>query len=410
MLYRTAPIGRIELLSIFKKCGEYTMAHETEALGRYPYYWPIEESTTTEAKIEGEWKVMVGSNNYLGLTHHPKVLDAARSALTKYGSGSTGSRLLNGTLDLHYELEGRLATFFRKEAALVFTTGYQASVGAIAQMVGRGEHMFLDKLDHASLVDGARLSNGEMHRYPHGDFVSLDRQLSRIPRDTNKLIVSDGVFSMEGTIVDLPSLVAVARKHGAQTMIDEAHAVGVLGPDGAGTASHFGMLDDVDLILATFSKSLASVGGVVAGPAEVIHWLRHFSRALIFTAAMPPSSVAGALAALDVMQDEPERRERLWANTNAVADGLRAMGFDIGASQTPVIPVLIGHFDNVLRAWRSLFDDGVFSHPIVPPAVSMSACRIRVSMSAEHTPAQIERVLSAFERVAKMLGSEPAVF
>ena len=396
-------------MSIFKKCGEYTMAHETEALGRYPYYWPIQESTTTEAKIDGEWKVMVGSNNYLGLTHHPKVLDAARAALTKYGSGSTGSRLLNGTLDLHYELESRLASFFKKEAALVFTTGYQASVGAIAQMVGRGEHMFLDKLDHASLVDGARLSNGEMHRYPHGDFLSLDRQLSRLPRDANKLIVSDGVFSMEGTIVDLPSLVEVARKHGAQTIIDEAHAGGVLGPDGAGTASHFGMLDDVDLILATFSKSLASVGGVVAGPAEVIHWLRHFSRALIFTAAMPPSSVAGALAALEVIQTEPDRRERLWANTNAVADGLRSKGFAIGASQTPVIPVLIGDFDKVLRAWRSLFDDGVFSHPIVPPAVSISACRIRVSMSAEHTPEQIERVLSAFERVAKMLGSEPAV-
>src|SRR4051812_1650699 len=397
-------------LTIFDKCPLYTVAKDTEALGRYPYFRPIEESTTTEARIGGEWKVMVGSNNYLGLTHHPKVLEAARQALVKYGSGSTGSRLLNGTLDLHYELEGRLATFFKKEAALVFTTGYQASVGAIAQLVGRGEHMFLDKLDHASLVDGARLSNGELHRYPHGDFVSLDRQLARIPSDANKLIVSDGVFSMEGTIVDLPALVQVARKHDAQILIDEAHALGVLGPDGAGTASHFGMLDDVDLVLATFSKSLASVGGVVAGPAEVIHWLRHFSRALIFTAAMPPSSVAGALAALEVMQEEPERREKLWANTNAVAEALRAMGFDIGASQTPVVPVLIGNFDNVLRAWRSLFDDGVFSHPIVPPAVSMSACRIRVSMSAEHTPAQIERVLFAFERVAKMLGSEAAVF
>lgn len=397
-------------MTIFDKCAQYTTAHETEALGRYPYFWPIEEATTTEAKIGGEWKVMVGSNNYLGLTHHPRVLEAARQALTRYGSGSTGSRLLNGTLDLHYELEARLARFFRKEAALVFTTGYQASVGAIAQLVGRGEHMFLDKLDHASLVDGARLSNGEMHRYPHGDFASLDKQLARIPASANKLIVSDGVFSMEGTIVDLPGLVQVARRHDAQILIDEAHALGVLGPDGAGTASHFGMLDDVDLILATFSKSIASVGGVVAGPAQVIHWLRHFSRALIFTAAMPPSSVAGALAALDVMIDEPERRERLWANTKAVASGLRAMGFDIGASQTPVIPVLIGDFDRVLRAWRSLFDDGVFSHPIVPPAVSMSACRIRVSMSAEHTAAQIDRVLAAFERVGRMLDSEPAVF
>ncbi len=389
-------------MSIFSKCPQYTTAKETEALGRYPYFHPIEESTTTEAKIGGHWKVMVGSNNYLGLTHHPRVLEAARNALEKYGSGSTGSRLLNGTLDLHYELEAKLAKFFRKEAALVYTTGYQASVGVIAQLVGRGEHMFLDKLDHASLVDGARLSNGEMHRYPHGDFVSLDKQLSRIPSDANKLIVSDGVFSMEGTIVDLPALVRIARKHNAQTLLDEAHAIGVLGPDGAGTASHFGMLYEVDLVLATFSKSLASVGGVVAGPADVIHWLRHFSRALIFTAAMPPASVAGALAALEVMQAEPERRERLWTNTRTVAEGLSAMGFDIGASQTPVIPVLVGSFDNVLRVWRSLFDDDVFSHPIVPPAVPATACRIRVSMSAEHTPEQIERVLHAFERVAKM--------
>src|SRR3954468_1252271 len=208
------------------------MAHETEALGRYPYFWPIEEATTTEAKIDGEWKVMVGSNNYLGLTHHPRVLEAARNALAKYGSGSTGSRLLNGTLDLHYELEGRLARFVKKDAALVFTTGYQASLGAIAQLVGRGEHMFLDRLDHASLVDGARLSHGELHRYAHNDFVSLDKQLSRLPLTDNKLIVSDGVFSMEGTIVDLPSLVRVARKHHAQILIDEAHALGVLGPDG----------------------------------------------------------------------------------------------------------------------------------------------------------------------------------
>jgi 8-amino-7-oxononanoate synthase len=388
-------------MSIFDKCPQYRIAHDLEALGLYPCFQPIEESTTTEARVGGEWKVMVGSNNYLGLTHHPKVLEAARNALEKYGSGSTGSRLLNGTLDLHCELEARLARFFNKEAALVFTTGYQANVGVIAQLVGRGEHMFLDKLDHASLVDGARLSKGEMHRYPHGDFASLDRQLARIPRDANKLVVSDGVFSMEGTIVDLPALIEVARRHNAQTLIDEAHALGVLGPNGAGTASHYGMLDEVDLIVATFSKSLASVGGVVAGPADVIHWLRHFSRALIFTAAMPPSSVAGTLAALEVMQAEPERRERLWKNTRIVAEGLSAMGFDIGGSQTPVIPVLIGSFDNVMRVWRSLFDDGVFSHAIAPPAVPATACRIRVSMSSEHTAEQIEKVLGAFERVSR---------
>lgn len=391
-------------MSIFDKCPLYTVARDTEALGLYPCFRPIEESTPTEARIGGEWKVMVGSNNYLGLTHHPKVLDAARAALVKYGSGSTGSRLLNGTLDLHEELEAKLARFFRKEDALVFTTGYQASLGAIAQLVGRGEHMFLDRLDHASLVDGARLSHGELHRYPHNDFVSLDKQLSKLPLEDNKLIVSDGVFSMEGTIVDLPNLVRVARKHHAQILIDEAHALGVLGPDGGGTASHFGLTDEVDLILATFSKSLASVGGVVAGPADVIHWLRHFSRSLVFTAAMPPASVAGVLAALEIMQDEPERRERLWANTRTVAEALRAMGYDIGETQTPVIPVLIGDFDHTMRAWRSLFDDGVFTHAIAPPAVPENACRIRVSVTAEHTEEQIARVLSAFERVARGRG------
>jgi 8-amino-7-oxononanoate synthase len=387
-------------MSIFDKCEGYTLAHETQAAGLYPYFHPIEEATATEARIRGEWKVMVGSNNYLGLTHHPRVLEAAANALTNYGSGSTGSRFLNGTLDLHYELEERLARFFHKEAALVFTTGYQASLGAMASIIARGDHLFLDRLDHASLVDGARLSHGEVHRYPHGDFAALGKQLARID-DGGKLVVSDGVFSMEGSIVDLPALVRVAKAHGAQVMIDEAHAVGVLGPDGAGTVSHFGLSDDVDLILATFSKSLASVGGVIAGPESVIHWLRHHSRALIFTASMPPSSVAGALAALDVLEQEPERRDRLWANTNLVAQSLRSMGFDTGESDTPVIPVLIGDFEKVLLAWRTLFDHGVFTHPIVPPAVPLNACRIRVSMSAEHTDEQIERVLSAFEHLAR---------
>ncbi|MFI5227649.1 MAG: aminotransferase class I/II-fold pyridoxal phosphate-dependent enzyme [Gemmatimonadales bacterium] len=388
-------------MSIFDKCDGYTLARETEAAGLYPYFHPIEEATATEARIRGEWKIMVGSNNYLGLTHHPRVLEAASNALTTYGSGSTGSRFLNGTLDLHYELEERLARFFHKEAALVFTTGYQASLGALASIIARGDHLFLDRLDHASLVDGARLSHGEVHRYPHGDFTTLGKQLSRIANGAGKLVVSDGVFSMEGSIVDLPALVRVAKAHGAQTLIDEAHAVGVLGPNGAGTVSHFGLTDEVDLVLATFSKSLASVGGVIAGPDQVIHWLRHHSRALIFTASMPPSSVAGALAALEVLQQEPERRERLWANTTLVAQSLRSMGFDTGASDTPVIPVHIGDLEKALQAWRTLFDHGVFTHPIVPPAVPLNSCRIRVSMSAEHTDEQIERVLDAFAHLAR---------
>jgi len=347
-------------MSIFEKCDAYTLAREVQAMGIYPYFTPIEETTATEARIEGGWKIMVGSNNYLGLTHHPKVLEAARRAAIRYGVGSTGSRFLNGTLDLHYELEARLATFFRQQAALVFTTGYQASLGVLGPLLGRNDHAFLDRLDHASLVDGARLGVGEMHRFAHGDFDGLARQLSRVPPDAGKLVVTDGVFSMEGTIVDLPQLVSVSKRHGAAVLVDEAHALGVLGDDGAGTVSHFGLHDEVDLILATFSKSLASIGGVVAGPESVIHYLRHHSRALIFTASMPPSSVAGALAALDILQDEPERRARLWDHTNRMADGLRSLGFDIGATRTPVIPVVVGDPIRAMVMWRALFDDGVF--------------------------------------------------
>jgi 8-amino-7-oxononanoate synthase len=390
-------------MSILDKCGHYTYADEVKAMGIYPYFTPIQETTATEARIDGDWKIMVGSNNYLGLTHHPRVLDATHRAAVRYGAGSTGSRFLNGTLDLHYELEARLATFFQKEAALVFTTGYQASLGVLAPLLGRGDHIFLDKLDHASLVDGARLGLGDVHRYAHEDFDGLSRQLALVRPGVGKLVATDGVFSMEGSIADLPRVVAIAKEHGAALLVDEAHAVGVLGPNGAGATSHFGLESQIDLVLATFSKSLASVGGVVAGRADVVNYLRHHSRALIFTASMPPASVAGALAALDVLLEEPERRERLWANTRRVANGLRAIGFDIGRTETPVIPVLIGEPLRALAVWRALFDNGIFTHPIVPPAVPLNACRIRVSMSAEHSAEQIDRVLEAFERVAREL-------
>jgi 8-amino-7-oxononanoate synthase len=386
--------------SIFDKCDGYDVPRQLQAAGIYAYFVPIEESTATEARVGGEWKVMVGSNNYLGLTHHPRVLEAARTALSRFGSGSTGSRFLNGTLSLHYELEDRLASFFHKEAALVFTTGYQANVGALSALVGREDHLFLDRQDHASIVDGARLSYGQLHRYAHNDCVALDRQLSSVDEECGKLVVTDGVFSMEGTIADLPRIVGVAKAHGAAVLVDEAHALGVCGPGGAGTVEQFGLSDQVDLIMGTFSKSLASVGGVIAGSETVIHWLRHHSRALLYTASMPPASVAGALAALDVLQEEPERRARLWANTRCVADGLRSMGFDVGSTQTPIIPVLIGDMVAACQAWRTLFDAGVFTHPIVPPVVPSHACRLRVSISAEHTDEQIERVLSAFEKLA----------
>jgi 8-amino-7-oxononanoate synthase len=388
-------------MNIFDKANGYTLPEEGKARGLYPYFQAIQEATATEARIDGSWKIMVGSNNYLGLTHHPRVLAAATDAMHRYGSGSTGSRFLNGTLDIHEQLEDRFAKLFKKEAALVFTTGYQASLGAIATLAGRGDHLFLDRLDHASLVDAARLGFAEVHRYPHGDFAALNRQLSATPEHSAKLVVTDGVFSMEGTIVDLPGLVAVAQEHDAQVLVDEAHALGVLGTHGAGTVEHFGLESQADLVLATFSKSLASVGGVLAGPAKALNWIRHHARALIFTASMPPASLAGVLVAHHVERGEPERRARLWQNTRAVAEGLTALGFDIGGSQTPIIPVLVGDMWKTVGFWRMLFDNGIFTHPIVPPAVAPDRCRIRVSMSAEHTDEQVGRVLEAFAKAAK---------
>ncbi len=390
-------------MKIFAKTEGYTAAREAQAAGVYPYFTPIEEATPTTARIGGEWKIMVGSNNYLGLTHHPHVLEASERAMRKYGSGSTGSRFLNGTLNLHEELEARLADFLGKEAGLVFTTGYQTNLGAVGTLVGRDDHLFLDKLDHASIVDGSRMALGTVHRYTHGNPAALDRQLALVPDDAGKLVATDGVFSMEGSVVDLPAVVRTAKAHDAAVLVDDAHALGVIGERGAGTASHYGIVDEVDLITATFSKSLASVGGVLVGPRDVIHWIRHHSRALIFTASMPPASVAGVLAALDVMLAEPERRDRLWHNTRRVQRELRAMGFDLGQSETPIIPVLIGELYPTLRAWRSLFDAGIFTHPIVPPAVPANSCRIRISMTAEHSDAQIDRVLEAFAGLARTL-------
>ncbi|HXT16655.1 MAG TPA: aminotransferase class I/II-fold pyridoxal phosphate-dependent enzyme [Gemmatimonadaceae bacterium] len=390
-------------MSILKKCDGYTLARETQAAGIYPCFMPIEQSTATEALIGGAWKIMVGSNNYLGLTHHPRILEAARGALTKFGSGSTGSRLLNGTLALHETLERRLAALFHKEDAIVYSTGYQANLGIIGSLVGRDEHVFLDRLNHASIVDAARLSYGQIHRFPHHDAAALDRQLGMVPAHQGKLVVTDGVFSMEGTVAELPAIVAAAKAHDATVLVDEAHAVGVFGANGAGTAEHFGLSDQIDLIMGTFSKSLASIGGVIAGPESVIHWLRHHSRPFVFTASMPPSSVAGVLAALDIMAEEPERRERLWSNTLRVAEGLRSLGFEVGPGESPIIPVVIGELLPTLHVWRTLFDAGVFTHTIAPPAVAANSCRLRVSMTAEHSDEQVERVLEAFARVAKLV-------
>ncbi|MGE5144942.1 MAG: aminotransferase class I/II-fold pyridoxal phosphate-dependent enzyme [Acidobacteriota bacterium] len=391
-------------MALFDKCRNFTRAREVQAAGLYPYFKAISRSEDTVVVIEGKERIMMGSNNYLGLTHHPEVLAAARGALERYGSGCTGSRFLNGTLDLHEQLETELAEFLGKESCLVFSTGYQANLGVISGLVGRGDLVFLDKLDHASIVDGAKMSQGETIRFNHGDLAGLERKLQRVPEGTGTMVIVDGVYSMEGDIADLPNLLRVTQKCGAALAVDDAHSIGVLGPKGDGTAAHFGVVDEVDLIVGTFSKSLASIGGFAAGTENIIHYLKHHSRPLIFTAALPPSNTAGVLAALHVMQREPERRDALWANTRRLQEGLRSLGFDIGPTETPIVPVLIGPLEKTFLFWRKLFDAGVFTNPVVPPAVPPSQCRLRTSLMATHTGEQIDRALDTFGRLGKELG------
>ena len=388
---------------LFDKCKGFTKAREIQAAGLYPYFKAISKAEDTVVLIEGKERVMMGSNNYLGLTHHPRVLESSRRALEMFGSGCTGSRFLNGTLDLHEQLEARLAQFLGKEAALVFSTGYQANLGLISGLVGRGDIVFLDKLDHASIVDGAKMSFGETERFNHGDLDQLELRLSR-HGERGKLVIVDGVYSMEGNIADIPGLAKVVQKHGAALAVDDAHSIGVLGPNGEGTAHHFGMQDEVDLIVGTFSKSLASIGGFVAGTESVIHYLKHHARPLIFTAALPPANTAGVLAALEVMQSEPERRTRLWENTRRLQNGFRSLGFDIGPTQTPIVPVLIGTLENTFLFWRRLFDAGVFTNPVVPPAVPPDECRLRTSLMATHTADQIDFALEQFATLGKEMG------
>ena len=390
-------------VALLEKCRLYTRADEVKAAGLYPYFRPISESEDTVVVIEGKRRIMLGSNNYLGLTHHPKVLEAASRALSAYGSGCTGSRFLNGTLDLHLQLEAALAEFLGKEDCIVFSTGYNANLGLISGLVGRRDVVFLDKLDHASIVDGAKLSEGETVRFNHGDLASLERKLEKHPSG-GKMVIVDGIYSMEGDIADVPALLKVCRRQGAALALDDAHSIGVLGPRGDGTAAHFGLSDEVDLIAGTFSKSLASIGGFVAASKSIINFLRHHSRPLIFTASLPPSNTAGVLAALQVLQEDTERREQLWANTRRLQAGFRALGFDTGPSETPIVPILIGPLDQTLIMWRQVFDAGIFTNPVVPPAVPPSQCRLRTSVMATHTAEQIDFSIETIGRIGRELG------
>jgi len=388
---------------IFEKCFKFTRAKELMAVGLYPYFRVIESAQDPEVVIKGRKMIMVGSNNYLGLTNHPKVKEACIEAVRKYGSGCAGSRFLNGTLDIHVQLEEKLARFIRKEAALVFSTGFQVNLGVISALVSKNDLIVIDKMDHASIIDGCRLTYGSVKKYRHNDMADLERVLQE-HADKKKLIIVDGVFSMEGDIVNLPKVVELAKAYGARIMVDDAHGVGVLGKTGRGTAEHFGLEKDVDLIMGTYSKSLASIGGFIAGSAEVIHYIKHFSRALIFSASPPPASVAAVSAALDIIENEPERIEQLWKNTHKMLKGFRDLGFEIGPSETPIIPVIVGENEIAFKAAMMLQEEGVFVNVAISPAVPEGQALIRTSYMATHTEEQLDRVLAAFEKVGKALG------
>ncbi|TFG66181.1 MAG: pyridoxal phosphate-dependent aminotransferase family protein, partial [Gemmatimonadales bacterium] len=372
-------------MQVFAKTDSLTLPNDLRAADLYPYFQRIEESRDTEVVIDGKKKVMIGSNNYMGLTHDPRIIEAAKAALDKYGSGNTGSRFLNGNLDIIDQLEEDLADWLGKPKGLVFSTGYQTNLGTISALLGRNDTVFVDKLDHACIQDGCRLGWGEIKRFRHAELDHLEKLLAKTDPERGKLIVVDGVYSMEGDLVDLPRIVELRKQYGAAVLIDDAHSLGIFGATGAGTAEHFGLTDEVDLITGTFSKSLASIGGFVAGEPYIIDYLRHSARALMFSASMPPASVDTVIEAVRIIRTEPERRERLWANTRRMIRELSALGFDIGPTESPVVPILVGDLYTTFRFWRALFDAGVFTNPVVPPAVPEGHGRIRTSYMATHT-------------------------
>jgi 8-amino-7-oxononanoate synthase len=388
---------------IFAKAASFTRAREAKEAGWYPYFIPFEDSEGTMVRYEGREIIMLGSNNYLGLTSHPHVIEAARKAVERYGTSCTGSRFLNGTLALHHELERRLARFVGKEAALVFSTGYQTNLGTVSALVNRGDYVITDKEDHASIIDGCMLALGEMKRFKHNDVNDLARVLERLPSEAGKLVVVDGVYSAGGDIAPIPDLVRVCREHGARLMVDDAHSVGVLG-QGRGTAAHFGMTDDVDLIMGTFSKSFASIGGFIAGDEQVIHYIQHHARSLIFSASLPASNVAAVLGALDVIEQEPGIVQRVWDNASFMKKRLTELGFDIGNSETTVIPIIIGDEMRAILFWKALFEAGVYTNVFIPPAVPPNKSSLRTSYMATHTQEQLEKALTILEKVGREYG------
>jgi len=390
-------------MDIFRKCQEYQLARIAQASGYYPYFKPIQNSEGTEAVFDGRKVLMLGSNNYLGLTTEPRVREAAIEATKRFGTSCTGSRLQNGTLEIHLELENRLARFVGKETALVFSTGYQVNLGVISCLVGKGDVIVTDKEDHASIIDGAMLGRGELRRFGHNNVGHFDRVLKSLGEETGALVAVDGLYSVGGDLAPLPEMIPLCRQYGARLMVDDAHGLGVMAR-GRGTATHFGVTDDVDLIMGTFSKSFASLGGFIAGDEEIIHYIKHQARAFIFSAAMPASNIAAALAALDIIEKEPERVDRLWEVAGRMRDGLKGLGLDTGDSVSPIIPIIIGGMEPTLIAWKALFDAGVYTNAFVPPGVPEGRSLLRTSCMATHTDEQIDQALNIIENVGRQLG------
>jgi 8-amino-7-oxononanoate synthase len=393
-------------VSLFDKCRQFTRPRELQDAGLFPYFHAISDTNHgAEVTMEGRRVVMIGSNNYLGLTHHPKVQAAAHDAIREFGTGCSGSRFLNGTLELHHRLEEALAGYFRKEAALVFSTGFQTNVGVLSVIAGRDDVIFCDRENHASIFDGARLSFAPIRKYRHNDMDDLERLLAEAPPERGKLIVSDGVFSMLGDLVNLPRMKELADRYGAHILIDDAHGVGVLGEDGRGTASHFGI--DVDIVTGTFSKSLASLGGFVVGAREVIEYVKYVARPMIFSAAMTPANAAAALAALDVMQTEPEHMDMLRGHVSYMRSGFLELGYDVGETSSAIIPLRIGEDHDTFVTWRRLFDEGVFTNAVVAPAVPPGQAMLRTSYMASHRREHLDRCLEVFSRVGEELHLVP---
>lgn len=383
------------------KLARYDAPQKAKAAGIYPYFREIESDQDTEVIINGKKVLMFGSNAYLGLTNHPKVKEAAIEAIKKYGTGCAGSRFLNGTLDIHVQLEKRLAEFVGKEEAISFSTGFQVNEGVLSCMTSREDYILWDELDHASIIEGIRLSFSTKIKYKHNDMESLENQLQRCESDKIKLIVTDGVFSMEGDVANLTEIVRLAKKYNASIMVDEAHGFGVLGDHGRGTCNHFGVTNDVDLIMGTFSKSFASLGGFIASDKDTINYLRHHARTYIFSASCTPASIAAANASLDIMLNEPERIEHLWKLTHYALDGFRQMGCEIGHTSTPIIPLFIRDNNLTFTIVRDLFDAGIFVNPVVAPAVASRDTLIRFSLMATHSTDQLNFALEAFRRIFK---------